>query len=162
MIHKRFRPAIILLLILATIAVAAWPHFTNAPSNPQDAIIVGGHRFTTTIARTPQQQVDGLSGWDHLDSNHSMYFPLDDRHASFWMKGMLIDIDIIWIDNGQIVGIHKNVAAPAPGTPDSTLKSYPSPVSNPDAVLEIAAGRSDELGLKVGDQVETKFQNNGK
>ena len=61
--------------------------------------------------------------------------------------------DIIWIKNDVVAGINHNVPAPKAGTPDSELQHYISPVTYPQAVLEVAAGRAKELGIKVGDQV---------
>ena len=69
------------------------------------------------------------------------------------MKGMLINIDIIWIKDNKVVGIDHNVPAPKANTPDAELPSYPTPVSNPQAVLEIAAGQAKAQGISIGDSV---------
>lgn len=148
--------AIVGVLFFVTIVATIWLT-PSKTTNQTDTVIVDSHIFEVTVARTPQQQVDGLAGWAHLSPNQGMYFPLDNRNASFWMKGMLIDIDIIWIDNGKVVGIDRNAQAPDNSTPDHELPSFPSPVTEPDAVLEIAAGRAEELGIEVGDKVETRF-----
>jgi len=145
--------AITLLLAITIYAVVQSRHQPST-SSTQPTISINNYQFNLTIAETPQQQLDGLSGWTHLEPNQGMYFPLNNRHTSFWMKDMLIDIDIIWIDENQIVGINHRVPAPEPGTPDAKLPSYPSPVPQPDGVLEIAAGRAEELGIVVGDRVE--------
>lgn len=61
-------------------------------------------------------------------------------------------IDIIWIKDGKIIQIDKNVEAPAVGTPDNKLKLY-SPKSAVDYVLEVNSGYSDLNNIKVGDSV---------
>jgi uncharacterized membrane protein (UPF0127 family) len=106
------------------------------------------HRFTVEVARTPQQQATGLMHRDSLAPDRGMIFPYDPpQPASFWMKNTLIPLDIIFIrPDGTIARIAAN-------TTPMSLEPIPSlePVS---AVLEIAGGRSAELGLSEGDRVE--------
>jgi len=66
------------------------------------------------------------------------------------MLGMRFPIDIIWIKNNRVVGIEKNVPAPEKGIPEAALKVY-NPPESVDRVLEINAGLSDSLGIKIGD-----------
>jgi uncharacterized membrane protein (UPF0127 family) len=72
------------------------------------------------------------------------------------MKGMLIPIDIIWINENKIVGIVEN-ADPQIDVPLHKLTRYKS-IDSVDTVLEIAASRSKELRIKVGDSVNVKFR----
>lgn len=63
------------------------------------------------------------------------------------MKGTLIPLDINWIDeSGKVVHIKE-------GAKPCALENCESYVSDQDAryVLEINAGKVDEMGLKVGD-----------
>ena len=69
---------------------------------------------------------------------------------------MLIFIDILWIDKGKVLGIESN-ASPEMGVPSSQLKRYRSP-EPVQYVLEIAAGRADELEIRVGDNVNIRFE----
>ena len=70
------------------------------------------------------------------------------------MKGMLIPIDIIWINDGKVSLINENVPQPAtPDVPESNLPSY-SPKDPIDYVLEVMAGFSKENKIKVGDAVD--------
>jgi len=82
-----------------------------------------------------------------LAPDAGMIFPYDPpQPASFWMKNTIIPLDIIFIrQDGTIARIAANT------TPYS-LEPVPSlePVA---AVLEIAGGRSAELGIAVGDRV---------
>ena len=83
-----------------------------------------------------------------LAPQRGMIFPYDPpQNVSFWMKNTLIPLDMIFIrEDHRIARIAGNV------TPRS-LDTVPAgePVI---AVLEIAGGRSNELGIKVGDTVE--------
>ena len=77
-----------------------------------------------------------------------MIFPFEaPREASFWMKNTLIPLDIIFVrTDGSIANIEANTV------PLSLQPVYSEgPVGS---VLEIAGGRSAELGIKAGDKVE--------
>ncbi len=108
----------------------------------------GTHRFTVEVARTPEQQAQGLMHRQSLAPDRGMIFPYDrPTDASFWMKNTLIPLDMIFIrPDGTIARIAEN-------TVPMSLDPVPSlePVS---AGLELAGGRSAELGIKPGDKVE--------
>jgi uncharacterized protein len=107
----------------------------------------GTHRFTVEVAETPEQQAQGLMNRQSLAPDRGMVFPRNPPgDASFWMKNTLIPLDLIFIrEDGSIARIAEN-------TVPLSLDPIPSlePVS---AVLEIAGGRSAELGIKAGDKV---------
>jgi uncharacterized membrane protein (UPF0127 family) len=107
----------------------------------------GTHRFTVEIARTPEQQAQGLMHRQSLAPDRGMLFPYDPpQDASFWMKNTLIPLDIIFIRaDGTIARIAENTV-PLSLEPVSSLE----PVG---AVLEIAGGRAAELGIQAGDKV---------
>ena len=77
-----------------------------------------------------------------------MIFPFEPpRPASFWMKNTLIPLDMIFIRaDGTIANIEAN-AVPL----SLEAENSDGPVK---AVLEIAGGRSAELGIKAGDKVD--------
>ena len=105
------------------------------------------HRFIVEVAETGEQQAQGLMFRKSLAPDRGMVFPRDPPgDASFWMKNTLIPLDIIFIrTDGTIARIAEN-------TVPMSLDPVPSlePVG---AVLEIAGGRSAELGIKAGDKV---------
>jgi uncharacterized membrane protein (UPF0127 family) len=105
------------------------------------------HRFIVEIAETGEQQAQGLMFRKSLAPDRGMVFPRDPPgDASFWMKNTLIPLDIIFIrPDGTIARIAEN-------TVPMSLDPVPSlePVG---AVLEIAGGRSAELGIRAGDKV---------
>jgi hypothetical protein len=106
------------------------------------------HRFTVEIARTREEQSQGLMNRPALAPDRGMIFLYEQPEpASFWMKNTLIPLDMIFIrQDGRIARIAEN-------TVPFSLEhvSAGEPVS---AVLEIAGGRSAELGIKAGDRVE--------
>ncbi len=106
------------------------------------------HRFTVEVARTPQEQAQGLMHRQSLAPDRGMLFPYaPPQPVSFWMKNTLIPLDIIFIKQDRtIVNIAENTVP---------LSLDPVPSLEPVvAVLEIAGGRSAELGIKAGDRVE--------
>jgi len=105
------------------------------------------HKFTVEVAKTPEEQATGLMNRSDLAPDRGMVFPFDPpRGASFWMKNTLIPLDIIFVrSDGTIANIATN-----------TVPLSLEPVFSEGtvgAVLEIAGGRSDELGIKPGDKV---------
>jgi len=105
------------------------------------------HRFTVEIARTEEEQATGLMNRSELAPDRGMIFPFDPpRDASFWMKNTLIPLDMIFVRaDGSIANIAENTVP---------LSLEPEMSEGPvGAVLEIAGGRSAELGIKPGDKV---------
>ena len=106
------------------------------------------HHFNVEVAQTSTEQAQGLMFRTQLAPDAGMIFPMKPpRMASFWMKNTVIPLDIIFVRaNGTIESIAVNT------TPYS-LDPVPSgePVA---AVLELAGGRADELGISAGDKVK--------
>jgi uncharacterized membrane protein (UPF0127 family) len=103
--------------------------------------------FIVEIARTPQEQATGLMNRQTLEPDRGMIFPYEPAQpVAFWMKNTLIPLDMIFIRLDGTIG---SIAA---NTVPLSLEPVPSgePVR---AVLEIAGGRSAELGLSAGDKV---------
>lgn len=149
-----------LIIPLAIIIVSlGWLQFNQSQSDekllqPTATLKLNHHSFDAAIASTNQQQATGLGGITKLDDSQAMYFPYQQASGvGFWMKDMLIPIDIIWIKDSHIVGINANVQPPKPNTPDNQLTVYNSPVDQLDGVVEIQANRSHQLGLAVGQPV---------
>ena len=108
----------------------------------------GKHRFIVEVARTPEEQAQGLMFRNSVPPDRGMIFPYDPPvQVSFWMKNTLVPLDILFIGpDGKIGRIAAN-------TTPMSLDPVPSidPVS---AVLEIAGGRAAELGIREGDKVD--------
>jgi uncharacterized protein len=103
--------------------------------------------FTVEMARTGQEQAQGLMFRTVLADDRGMLFPfVDQREASFWMKNTLIPLDIVFVaGDGRIVNIAANT------TPYS-LEPVTS-VGSVAAVLELRGGLTAQLGIKAGDKV---------
>lgn len=106
------------------------------------------HPFTVEVVDTPEGRAQGLMFRAELAPDAGMLFDFHDaRPVSFWMRNTLIPLDMIFIRSDGTIANIKVKAEPL------DLTSVPSdgPV---EFVLEIAGGRSEELGIEAGDSVE--------
>ena len=123
-----------------------------APDGP--AVAVGRAVFEVEVVDTPELRSKGLSGRDGLADMSGMIFVFESgRTSNFWMKGMRIPLDFVWIgEECTVVDTHSNVQPPDPGTNDGDLPLYKS--GSPAVyTLEINAGKVNDLGIEVGDEV---------
>jgi uncharacterized membrane protein (UPF0127 family) len=137
------------IVILLLVAVAAAMVFSFSRTSWRSAVVLSGKTFSVEVADTQYLLEKGLSGHAPLASNEGMLFIFQTPDTyGFWMKDMLFPLDIIWIGSDlRIVSIEKSLS------PDT----YPQvfyPVSPALYVLEIPAGESDALHLKIGDSVQ--------
>jgi len=106
------------------------------------------HAFVVEVARSPEQQEQGLMFRQSLGDSAGMIFPYDPPQiASFWMKNTLIPLDMIFIRPDHTIARVADNTVPLSLDPVSAGE----PVS---AVLEIRGGRAAELGVKAGDKVD--------
>jgi len=113
---------------------------------------ISGSEINVEIAKTKEERSIGLSKRESLDQNSGMLFVFDGKSSpSFWMKDTKISLDIIWIKDGKITKIEKNVK-PEIGKNDSELTIYPAP-GNTDYVLEVNAGYCLKNNIKIGDSI---------
>jgi len=110
------------------------------------------HVFKVDVARTPEQQKQGLMFRTNIPADGGMLFapyPPEGgapRAASFWMKDTPSSLDIIFIRaDGTIATIAENTI---PFSEDQVKSGEPVA-----AVLEINGGRAAELGISPGDKV---------
>lgn len=112
---------------------------------------IGNTVITTEVAATEAQKQKGLAGRSFLAGDHGMLFPYDHKEQyNFWMRGMLIPLDFIWIDGKYIVDITENVLPPKGTEPLNIVK----PRVEVNKVLEINAGLVQRNGIRIGDTVE--------
>ncbi len=110
------------------------------------AALPDGFMVNLELAETPEEIANGLMFRPSLPENRGMLFLFDEpRYPAFWMKNMLIPLDLVYLDgSGTIVDIIANVqpcaAEPCPNYPPS------SPAL---AVLEIVAGGAAAHSLEV-------------
>jgi uncharacterized membrane protein (UPF0127 family) len=139
--------------IFAAACTSAAPALERSPAGLEQVQLTihsGGkqHRFIVEVARTAEEQAQGLMFRKSLAPDRGMIFPHEPpRPASFWMKNTLIPLDMIFIrTDGTIASIEANTI---PLSLDPVRSTEPV-----GAVLELAGGRAAELGIAAGDRVE--------
>lgn len=118
------------------------------------AVAIGPARWAVAVADTVAEHNRGLMECPHLPQAHGMYFVFQQPSAQpFWMKNMLIPLDIVWISNGRIIGLERN--APPDGDDGHPPRYFaPQPYT---AVLEIPAGEAAQHGLTIGQELKIAF-----
>lgn len=112
---------------------------------------IDGAEYRMALADTNVEQERGLAGCKSLPDRSGMYFPYENPYTPyFWMKKMLIPIDIVWITNNKVVGIEQNVPIVDTYMVDPPKYIPPRPVTG---VLEVGAGKASEYGIKIGSTI---------
>jgi uncharacterized membrane protein (UPF0127 family) len=115
--------------------------------NPVLWVTVGPVKVKAEVVSTPEKLYQGLSYRRELPAGRAMLFLLPHLEVQeFCMRGMQFPLDFIWIVQGKVAGLEKNVSPEFTGTISS-----PRPVNR---VLEALAGFADAYGIKVGDEVK--------
>lgn len=120
--------------------------------------IMGAEEIQLEVARTPYEQAMGLMFRTNLPKSRGMLFIFEPpQPTQFWMKNTLIPLDMVFLRNGEIQEIIPNVP---PCTSDPCPSYGPNNDILIDMVIELPAGRAEELGLRVRDAVNLKFLEN--
>ena len=111
--------------------------------------IMGDRALGLEVAKTPQEQAIGLMFRTELPDDRGMLFPIEPaRNVRFWMKNVLIDLDMVFLREGVVQAIIPNV----PPCLSENCPNY-GPDVPVDGVIELRGGRAAQLGLKVGDRI---------
>lgn len=115
-------------------------------------VTIGSDSFVARVADTEYKRSRGLSGTTTLASDEAMLFVFSEpQRTAFWMRGMNYPIDIIWIHGGRIIDMATRVP-PTLETDETKIPRY-YPRAAAETVVEVAAGTSDRLGVKLGDSI---------
>ena len=117
--------------------------------------VIGKTQVSLKVSQTPSEQELGLGGVQSLNPNEGMLFLYDKntpKEQIFWMKGMFIAIDIIWVLKDKVVHIEHNVMPPKTVLA-TKLPTYGHGVVA-DKVLEFKAGFAKKNAIKVGSKFE--------
>lgn len=113
-------------------------------------VVINDKKIKVEIVDSESEREDGLMRRESLDSDSGMLFIFPDSEIrSFWMKNMLIPLDMIFIDeNFEIVNIKQNVS-------QCFSESCPNYVSSKPVkyVLEVNSGFSERNNVSIGTSV---------
>jgi uncharacterized membrane protein (UPF0127 family) len=108
----------------------------------------GVREFAVEVARTPEQQSKGLMFRTELADNKGMLFPHDvPRELSMWMRNTYIPLDMLFI---RTDGTVHRIAERTEPLSEKVIASQ----GEVKAVLELAGGAAERLGIRAGDRVE--------
>ncbi|HBU27878.1 TPA: hypothetical protein DEB00_02055 [Candidatus Uhrbacteria bacterium] len=107
-----------------------------------------GKTIQVEVARTPSERAAGLS--DRTSLKGGMLFCMGEtKQQNFWMLGMKIPIDMVWIHGGEVRGVSAQV--PVRENEDWARRSSNEPVN---MVLELPSGAAKGFGLEPGVMLE--------
>lgn len=152
--HQKVRGALLVLVIVAALMLgyrtySKWVHQERLL--PAVFVTESGSKLgpiRLEIASTPGERHVGLMYRREMDPNEGMLFIFPkEEMQTFWMKNTYLSLDMLFLDsNLKIVGILDHVT---PLTEDQRGVPRPS-----QFVIELLAGRAQQLGLKEGQRVE--------
>ena len=142
--------AVFLMLYYAPVSHAPSPSDPAEEVAASPYVTIGSAKIFAEIARDEAALRKGLSGRIRLGPDQGMLFvfPKPERYR-FWMPDMHFPIDIIWIVDGKIIGIHHSV--PPESNPASPR--FYRPPKPAQYVLEVNAGFAKNKNVKAGDSV---------
>lgn len=136
----------IILVVTGLAMVFLWRSAQEKGTVREKRFSVDDHAFRVELADTVEKREVGLSGRKNLCQDCGMLFAFEREGIySFWMKDMQLSLDIIWIRQGRVVQIAKNVSY-LRGEAEVVRSNVPV-----DQVLEINAGLADSLRIEEGD-----------
>ena len=128
---------------------APTPAAATVPTGPR-AVLPSGAVYRLELARTPEEQTQGLMYRESLPERTGMLFLFRDAAPHrFWMKNTMMPLDIVWLDpGGRVLYVSAN-------TPPCRADPCPSygPESPVPMVLEIAGGLAEKEGVTVGSTI---------
>lgn len=140
-----------LLFLAVAAACGGAPGRAPTPSPPPATgprvVLPSGAVYKVELARTPEEQAQGLMFRESLPEKTGMLFLFGEPAPhKFWMKNTMIPLDMIWIDGaGRVLFVSAN-------TPP--CKADPCPDYGPEvpalSVLEIAGGMAEKEKITMG------------
>jgi hypothetical protein len=121
----------------------------NPPLPTGTLVIAGRVTVTVEMARTVHEKMRGLSGRAELKSGRGMLFVYErPQPIGIWMKDMRFPLDIIWIQEGRVAHIERDVPPLLPAGPERVY------TATGDLVLEVPAGFAAQHKVRPGDGVK--------
>ncbi len=155
--HRR---TLLLLALAPAAALAQEPDITKAqPELPKERLVIVTrdgveHAFNVEMALTPDHQIVGLMFRPSVPPDGGMLFDWGTpRDSQMWMRNTIASLDMVFINaDGTIRSIAENTVPQSLAIIDSR-----GPVR---ATLELAAGTTARLNIRVGDKVKQRIFGN--
>ena len=144
-------PGVVLLLAMSCHGTPKAPAaITPVPASGPRVMLPSGAIYAVELARTPEEQAQGLMFRESLPARSGMIFLFSDvAPHQFWMKNTMIPLDIVSLDgSGRVLFVSANT----PPCRADPCRNYgpelPAPV-----VLEIAGGMAAKERVVVGSTI---------
>jgi hypothetical protein len=156
----RRRTLVTLLALSPLVARAQEPNITGPqPELPKEKLVIitrdgTRHDFNVEMATAPQQQTVGLMFRPSVPADGGMLFDWGlPQNSQMWMRNTIAPLDMVFINaDGTIRAIAEDTVPESLAVIDSH-----GPVK---ATLELAAGTTARLNIRVGDKVEQRIFGN--
>jgi uncharacterized membrane protein (UPF0127 family) len=108
----------------------------------------GPHTITVEVAKTREEQMTGLMFRRSIGADEGMIFIYpQDQEISMWMKNTYIPLDMIFIRHeGTVLHVERDT--------EPLSERIISSGDQARAVVEMAAGSAQRLGIEPGDRID--------
>ena len=111
-------------------------------------ISINDQRYSLWVADNESERSYGLQNIQKLKNNQGMIFIFESpKFVKFWNKNTLIDLALLWIKDGTIIGVDRLSKQNGEGT-----VTIPSPDSI-ESVIELNQNQINRNNIKVGDKL---------
>jgi uncharacterized membrane protein (UPF0127 family) len=149
-IASRAAKSAVLLLFATLMAMMLFAGTSDAKMRQDKLVLVtanGEHTIDIEVAQTIEEKSLGLMYRRSVPEKTGMLFPYDGpQEITMWMRNTYVPLDMIFI---RADGVVHRIEAHTEPLSERTIASR----GNVTAVLELAAGAAERLGLKPGDKV---------
>ena len=131
------------------VAQAPAPSQVEAGLEPLTIVTASGrHTFSVEVMRTDEERAKGLMFRRYMPQDRGMLFDFKrEEQVAMWMKNTYLPLDMVFIDrSGKVVNVAQNAEPLSERIIPSRAPTF--------AVLELNAGVTRTICLKVGDRIE--------
>lgn len=109
---------------------------------------IGACEFYLEVADKPEERAVGLMGRESLGRDRGMLFAYaNEQILSFWMKGTLIPLDIVFINSDSVVVDVQTMRPERETAPNLPITRSAAPARY---AIEVNAGVAAECGIEPG------------
>lgn len=138
---------VVLIILVILLNYVSSEFFSLKYWNPIKRVFVKNIIIKAETVSSSEKIERGLSARPSLGEGRGMLFLMPkDEYQRFWMKGMEFPLDIIWIENGRVIGCEGRISPD-----DQRIFTSPDKAS---FVLEVNAGFCDANQIELNDPVE--------
>jgi uncharacterized protein len=142
------------IIIIAIVILAGFILKTKLNSANKNLVIADKAEVAVEIADSEIARQKGYSNHPEISYQEGLLFVFNRAgFYPFWMKGMLFDLDFIFIKNGRVVYLLQNVKAPVNNNGEIEYAISQKPFNQ---LLEVKAGFIDKYNIELNDSVLLK------